>query len=301
MSSNKRRNRALEAKAKTRSDRTTAYRKRMSELTVVERMHKERIPLKGEPITPLRYYRFRDYDPQAYAGGYLVYKLEGKFYRCWVPDNVASELGVSSGASEETIRQEALREMKKHPQISMQQATLMAAQHLGASNPTTLKSHDVMEQCPRCHYSATWAMRSKLCPNCGYEGITWVKWDGNSWVEMTTKEMGEFANKYNLPTMEELEMNPSDYTPTELAKIAEIIYNADKRATTTIFDGRGIPIYVKWYQLTDREVNTMIDGLKTRIENEGLDGYFKRIRPRNPEVVNSMIDSIKSAGLWREG
>jgi hypothetical protein len=32
-----------------------------------------------------------------------------------------------------------------------------------------------------------------------------------------------------------------------------------------------------------------------------LDGYFKRIRPRNPEVVNSMIDSIKSAGLWREG
>jgi DNA-directed RNA polymerase subunit RPC12/RpoP len=136
-------------------------------------------------------------------------------------------------------------------------------------NPAVLKSHEVQEFCPRCRYRATWAMRHNTCPNCGYEGITWVKWNGESWVAMTTDEMGEFANKYNLPTYSELEIaaNPQDTKAYHLLRLvtdknlasfdAAYAYLADNKVDLIT----SVVILKKIFDVTDEQISLYMKDL----------------------------------------
>lgn len=79
------------------------------------------------------------------------------------------------------------------------------------------------------------------------------------------------------------------YTPPELADIARIFYdtNSAKRA---------------WEDLSQAQRDEAIEGLRVRIEREGLLGYLERKRPAaGDELTNSIITQLRAKGYLSSG
>ncbi len=86
------------------------------------------------------------------------------------------------------------------------------------------------------------------------------------------------------------------YTPSELADIAEIFYETTGIKTATVFAGLH-PLYKKWQDLTQSERDQTIEGLRVRIEREGLLGYLERKRAAaGDELTNSIIAQLTAKG-----
>ncbi len=86
------------------------------------------------------------------------------------------------------------------------------------------------------------------------------------------------------------------YTPPELAKIAEVFYEAQARRKATIYAGLS-PMYTRWENLTQSQRDETIRGLQERIEREGLKGYLERKR----SVVGDELTEEIVHGLERRG
>lgn len=86
------------------------------------------------------------------------------------------------------------------------------------------------------------------------------------------------------------------YTPSELADIARIFYETMGIKTATVFTSTG-PLYGKWENLTQPQRDQAIEGLRVRIEREGLLGYLERKRPAaGDELTNSIIAQLRAKG-----
>lgn len=86
------------------------------------------------------------------------------------------------------------------------------------------------------------------------------------------------------------------YTTSELDDIARIFYDTSSAKRATTFAGLR-PLYEKWEDLSQAQRDEAIEGLRVRIEREGLLGYLERKRPAaGNELTDSIITQLKAKG-----
>jgi len=86
------------------------------------------------------------------------------------------------------------------------------------------------------------------------------------------------------------------FTPQELADIARIIYEATAAKTATVFTPAG-PLYTRWWDLPPGQREQAVEGLRQRIEREGLLGYLERKRPAaGDELTDSIVRRLQEEG-----
>jgi len=96
--------------------------------------------------------------------------------------------------------------------------------------------------------------------------------------------------------MKETEQVKREYAPPELAEIAKGFYEITARTTATVYTPTG-PMYTRWENLTQEKRDQTIEGLKTRIEREGLRGYLERKRPvAGDTLTEEIISELKHEG-----
>lgn len=95
-----------------------------------------------------------------------------------------------------------------------------------------------------------------------------------------------------LPKRKKAGREKRSYTRSELTEMAKIFYEVQMRQTATIY--AWTPIYTSWKNLTPDERDRAVQGLKERIELEGLVSYLERKRPRvGDAVTNEIISELK--------
>lgn len=89
---------------------------------------------------------------------------------------------------------------------------------------------------------------------------------------------------------------PRVYTPSELAEITKVFYEAQARRRATIYAGL-TPVYTRWEDLTQSQRDEAIRGLQERIEREGLEGYLERKRPVvGDELTEEIVHELERQG-----
>ena len=93
-------------------------------------------------------------------------------------------------------------------------------------------------------------------------------------------------------------MGKKEYTGKELYQIAAVFFDITSRKTCNVFDGKGMPFCKSFSDLDEPTKRQTVDGLKSRIDREGLDGYLERKRPQvGDETTNSIISALRKKGL----
>lgn len=91
---------------------------------------------------------------------------------------------------------------------------------------------------------------------------------------------------------------PADLTDDQIKEATALIFDTVGRITATVFDGRGLAISRTFDSLTPDEQQQGVQGLKVRIENEGLRDYIDRKRPDwGSQATDRVIEVLSSRGL----
>ncbi|MBA7649414.1 hypothetical protein ES703_57211 [subsurface metagenome] len=87
---------------------------------------------------------------------------------------------------------------------------------------------------------------------------------------------------------------------TELHKIAKIFYEITAPRTCNVFATYPCPrpLYTPWADIAPEVKKQTVEGLKSRIEKEGLRGYLERKRPLvGSEITDEIIRTLNREKL----
>ncbi|KKL97642.1 hypothetical protein LCGC14_1832430 [marine sediment metagenome] len=98
-------------------------------------------------------------------------------------------------------------------------------------------------------------------------------------------------------TREEGKEGSRRYTDAEIAEITGSVHDTVARETSTVIAGFR-PMYTKFEHLPAAQLNQALEGMKQRIENEGLEGYIARKRKDwGDGATNAALQELKRKGL----
>ncbi len=88
------------------------------------------------------------------------------------------------------------------------------------------------------------------------------------------------------------------YTDAEIREIVAAIWDTVNEVTANLYDIQGRPIFIRFRDISPLERNRGFEGLKHRIETEGLQGYIDRKRPAwGEEATDEVIRMLEGRGL----
>ena len=86
-------------------------------------------------------------------------------------------------------------------------------------------------------------------------------------------------------------------TQSDLNNIARLTYEIVAGDSARVYDRSGRPMYTRWEELSEATRDQTIAGLKTRVEREGLEGYFERKRSTAGDALtNRLLAALRQAG-----